>query len=386
MKLRHRILLYYSLTLAFSLMIVAYWSWHEFEEQHHIVLNHGIDAALQQDPFSECLEIILYGGVPAALLGLLAGALLVRQSLRPIETLTHALEKTNANNLSEAVPRSGNGDEMDRMAAVFNTMKSRLDASFTQARQFTLNASHELKTPLTIMHATLEKMLRDDLLPSTHREDIASMIEEVQRLSTIVGQLTFLAKADAGLLPDAHDPVSLDELVQDVAEDALILAAAPAISVTLQTCEPVTVLADRMRLRQLLLNLADNAVKHNFQGGSVVIDLTKNDDHAQLTITNTGTVLSKASQGRVFERFFRGEAAQASHVEGSGLGLSIAYSIAQAHGGTLTLTTIQDQQTRVTLTLPCHTGTPLPVSKPHPRPHSDRPDKRISVTEPATVA
>lgn len=352
MTLRRRILLVYSITLSLSLVIVGFLSWFEFNEQRDVVLQGGVAEALKENPLLETFEIILFGGLPAILLGIFGGSLLMRRALRPIEELTEALEKTNASNLAEPVARSGNGDELDRMTAVFNGMKARLGVSFTQAREFTLHASHELKTPLTIMHGTLEQMLGDAVTPAVHRERVASMLEEVQRLSTIVGQLAFLAKADAGLLTIAHEVVALDALVRDLEEDTTILAAGAGITVTLAACEPVKVSGDRMRLRQLLLNLADNAVKHNQQGGSITLSLRAQDQQAVFQIINTGPVLSPELRNRVFERFFRGDAAHGTAVEGSGLGLSIAESITTAHAGSIAMDTTADGRTCITLRLP----------------------------------
>jgi signal transduction histidine kinase len=352
MTLRRRILLFYSLTLSFSLVIVGYWSWFEFEEQQKIIVHGGVQAALKESPLQEALEIILFGGIPAILIGVIGGALLMRRALRPIEDLTRVLEKTDVSNLADPVPRSGNGDELDRMTAVFNHMKDRLGAAFTQSREFTLHASHELKTPLTILHGTLEQMLGETATPELLRERVSSMLEEVQRLSAIVGQLAFLAKVDAGQLTVSHEPHALDHLVREITEDTVILAASAGISVTLSACAVVTVSGDRMRLRQLLLNLADNAVKHNVRGGSITFSLRQQPDHACLDIINTGPVLPPEMRARVFERFFRGDISHGTEVEGSGLGLSIAESIARAHGGTLVMDATTDGRTRVTLTLP----------------------------------
>jgi signal transduction histidine kinase len=353
MTIRRRILLGYICTLLFSLSIVWLWGWFEFNEQRNLVLNDmGREGSPLEDPLEESFEIIFYGGVPALVIGVLLGTLLIRQVLRPIEDLTEVLEQTNATNLSDLVPRSGNGDELDRMSAVFNDMKGRLEVSLTQAREFTLHASHELKTPLTIMHSTLEQMLQDKITPAAHSERIASMLEELQRLSSIVGQLTFLAKADARQLTFEHQPVQLDELVRDVTEDAIMLAASADIRVTLERCEALTVNGDRQRLRQVLLSLVDNSVKHNHQHGRVSLALRKHAGRAVFQIKNTGTALAPEMRSRVFERFFRGDAAHGNEVEGSGLGLSIAESIAQAHGGTLVMEATPEGLIGVTLDLP----------------------------------
>jgi signal transduction histidine kinase len=307
---------------------------------------------LKHDPLEETLEIILYGGLPAILLGILGGGLLMRRALRPIEELTEALEKTDVSNLSNPMPRSGNGDELDRMTAVFNRMKERLGLSFTQAREFTLNASHELKTPLTVIHGTLEQMATNEQAAEVDRERAASLLEEVQRLSSIVGQLSFLARADAGLLPSARESVALDILVRDLAEETMILASGAEVSVTLGECQPVSVSGDKMRLRQLLLNLADNAVKYNECGGSIEMTLVRQNDAAVFSITNTGTALPAELRSRVFERFFRGDLAHNSATEGSGLGLSIAKSIVEAHHGAIGYSVMPDGRTQVVVTLP----------------------------------
>ncbi len=352
MTLRRRILTYYTCTLVVALGVVAFWSWFEFHEQREIVMQGGLEAIEKESPLLETLEIIAIGGLPALLVTLLVGHALIRRSLRPIEELTGELEKTDVTTLSQPVPRSGNGDELDRMAAVFNGMKERLGASFTQAREFTLHASHELKTPLTILHGTLEQALNDSATPPLMRERMSSMLEEVQRLSGIVAQLAFLANADAGLMTVAHEEQRLDLLVREIVEDTLILAAGEAVTVSLSACERVTVVGDRMRLRQLLLNLADNAVKHNIRGGSVVFSLSRSGGLARVEIINTGAVLPPELRARVFERFFRGDRSHGSAVEGSGLGLSIAKSIARAHDGCLAMDETEDGRTCVTFTLP----------------------------------
>ncbi len=351
MTLFRRILLYYCLSLVGTLVLVGFFAWVEFGNQIARIKEGGLNAVLEQNgPLEESLEIVLYAGLPAVLIGLAGGWIMVRRALRPIQALTEALEKTEVSNLSEPVPRSGNGDELDRMTVVFNHMKARLGLSFTQAREFTLNASHELKTPLTIMHGTLEQMLTRE--ETTEPEGVASLLEEVQRLSSIVGQLSFLARADAGLLPVACEVVGLHELVRDLAEETQVLASGQEITVTLGECQPVEISGDKMRLRQLLLNLADNAVKYNERGGSIEMTLVRQNDTAVFTLINTGPALPAELRARVFERFFRGDLAHNSAIEGSGLGLSIAQSIVESHQGSIGYDVLADGRTQVTVKLP----------------------------------
>jgi two-component system heavy metal sensor histidine kinase CusS len=194
-------------------------------------------------------------------------------------------------------------------------------------------------------------MLTQEPADGAVREKVVSMIEEVQRLSHIVGQLAFLARADAGQMALNKEAVALDELVRDLADEAAILAAPRRIEVSLQACQPCRVNADRMRLRQLLLNLADNAVKHNRGGGNVRMSLVQEGQHAVFSIRNTGPLLPPEQQARVFERFFRGDTAHGSETEGSGLGLSIAQSIVEAHGGEIRFESGVDGLNRVTVRL-----------------------------------
>lgn len=353
MTLHRRILTFYTATLLAALVVITFWSWFEFDEQREIVLNGGIEAVEKESPLLETLEITLLGGVPALAIALIGGHLLMRRALRPIEQFTEELEQTDVTTLERPVSRSGNGDELDRMAAVFNGMKERLGASFTQAREFTLHASHELKTPLTILHSTLEQMLaRPAESASQQQERIASMLEEVQRLSGIVGQLAFLARADAGQLETTMADVRLHELVKDLADDLALLSAASSINVVQEKGDDVIVAGDRMRLRQLLVILGDNAVKHNVPGGSITLLLHHVGAHACFRIINTGRILAPELRSRIFERFFRGDPSHSSSVEGCGLGLSIAQSIVRSHQGRLEFAVLTDDRTQLTLWLP----------------------------------
>ena len=165
MTLFRRILLYCVLSLVGTLVLVGFFSWVEFGNQIQRVEQGGIAAVTTQNgPLEESIEIVMYAGLPAGIIGLIGGLFLVRRALRPIQKFTEALEKTDVSNLSEPVERSGNGDELDRMTVVFNHMKERLGLSFTQAREFTLNASHELKTPLATISLAIDALVNDKVI------------------------------------------------------------------------------------------------------------------------------------------------------------------------------------------------------------------------------
>jgi signal transduction histidine kinase len=235
-------------------------------------------------------------------------------------------------------------------------MMTRLQQSFARVREFTINASHELKTPLTIMRGEIETRLRESAPSAKDREFLASQLDEIARLAKIVDALTLLAKADTGQLAIARGPVRVDELVRDCFEDAQILAQPAHVHVEMNACDEAMVRGDRHRLRQLLLNLTENAIKYNHPDGRVVMSLARNHGTVELTIANTGPGIPAEKLPRVFDRFYRGDHAHNGEVEGSGLGLSIAQWIVKAHGGAIELTSKPEQWTTVTVRLPVRSG------------------------------
>jgi signal transduction histidine kinase len=352
MTIRTKLTLWYAGIFFASALIVAGLSYREFEhEMERQRRHHGHwDDDMESDAWEEAIGVTIYCGIPAAILGLAGGWLLMRKTLSPINALTEAASQINERNLRQQLPTSGNGDELDRLTEVFNAMTTRLDNSFKRILEFTLHASHELKTPLTVMHGELETALRED--PGPNRERLESELDEVQRLSKIVDGLTLLTKADAGLVSLKRDPVRFDELVRDCHADAVILARPANIKAELARCDGMIVQGDRHRLRQLLLNLTDNAIKYNEPGGSVVISLQRNGDSAELAITNSGPGIAPEIQERVFDRFFRGDPSHGQDVEGCGLGLSIAQWIVQSHGGEIKIKSAKGGPTCVTVRLP----------------------------------
>ena len=300
----------------------------------------------------ETLRIVFWCGTPALLLALCGGWWLMKKSLAPVAGLTEATQKITAHNLGERLPRTNNGDELDRLTEVFNGMLARLDDSFNRIREFTLHASHELKTPLTVLSGEIETALRDEALHLAERERFLSQLDEIRRLSKIVDGLTLLAKADAGQITLAMEPLRLDDLVRDNFADAQILAEPQGIKVELQNCEEISLRGDRHRLRQLLLNLADNAVKYNQPQGTVTMNLRHDGHFAEFTIANTGAGIPPEILPRVFDRFFRGDPAHSQAADGCGLGLSIAQWIVSAHSGTIKIGSAPMKPTTVTVRLP----------------------------------
>ena len=348
MKIRTRLTLWYATILIVSLALIGASAYDEIAEQmEHEHLRH-----LWENALDETSEIIFQVGLPAIFFGLLGGWWITRKALAPVTALTKAVERVHDGNLREQLKRTRNGDELDRLTEVFNDMTARLDGSFQRIREFTLHASHELKTPLTVIRGELETALSEENFTPAQRERILSQIDEIERLAKIVDGLTLLTKADAGQVKLNFESVRLDDLIRESVADAKILAQPQNIRVHLGACEELTISGDRHRLRQLLLNLTDNAIKYNCANGTVAISLQRNNGCAELKVENTGAGLAPELQPRVFDRFFRGDSSHSSAMDGCGLGLSIAQWIALAHHGTIGFASEPNQRTVVTVKLP----------------------------------
>ena len=271
MKLRIKLGLWFGIILIASLLIngaLLYDEWVVEPRQAHKEHEEP-----DESPLDDLLQAALTCAIPAVLIGVGGGWLLMRRALQPVVALTFAAERVNENNLKTALPRSGNGDELDRLTAVFNNMTARLAASFDRIREFTLRASHELKTPLTIMRANLETALVSEIVTEDRRGYLLDQVDEIDRLAKIVDGLTLLTKADAGQIKLKNESVALGELVQEVFADGKVLARPASIVVELVACEEALISGDNARLRQMLLNLVDNAIKYNVPQGLVQISL-----------------------------------------------------------------------------------------------------------------
>ena len=352
MTIRTRLTFWYAAIFSVSLLVIGVTMYSELVVEQRAKIARHQGSTVDDDAGTDITQIILLYGGSAVVVGVLGGWWLTRRALAPVTALTKAVEKIQENNLGEKIPRTNNGDELDQLTKVFNAMLTRLDESFNRIHEFTLHASHELKTPLTVLRGETETALRDESLSPAEHDRAASQLDELRRLTRIVDGLTLLAKADAGQVALQLETVRLDELMRDNFADLQILAEPQHIQVELTACEEISARGDRHRLRQLLLNLADNAVKYNQPQGRVTMRLRRAEGFAEFTITNTGAGIPPELLPRVFDRFFRGDAAHGNAVDGCGLGLSIAQWIVSAHGGKIQIASVPSQSTIVTVQLP----------------------------------
>ena len=289
-------------------------------------------------------------------LGLLLAAgggwALARQALAPVERMAESARRISAERLAERLEESGTGDELDHLSSVLNAMLERLDLSFRQVRQFSADASHELQTPLTILQGELEVALRTPRTPEAYRQAIESALQEIDRMANLVEGLLLLARADAGMLRLDLKPVDTAQLLAEVYERMRIVAQSRSVVVDLEALEPHLVFGDGERLRRVLLNLVDNAVKYTAAGGRVALSVQQLEDRVCLSVRDTGIGLSEAEQEHVFQRFYRTGSARDHGAQGSGLGLCIARSIVEAHGGTLQVTSRVGEGSTFSVCLP----------------------------------
>src|SRR5882672_11063242 len=374
MTIRTRMTLWYAGILLVSVMVIAGYSFlelrhrqREAQREAELIIKHQRQTRmdwednldLEEQVYSkgninwkDVVDLSLWIGLPAALLSIVGGWWLMRKAFAPLNLLTDKAERIHEYNLHEKLVRSGTGDELDRLTEVFNTMTARLDSSFQRIRDFTLHASHELKTPLMVLYGEMETALVAEALNEAQRERLARQLDEIQRLAKIVDSLSLLTRADAGQIELEHEPVQLDEIVRDTFADAQILAKSANIQVQMAVCESAIIQGDRHLLRELLLNLADNAIKYNRPNGSVEFVLRRNDENVELKISNSGEGIPPEALPRVFDRFFRGDSAHSSAVDGCGLGLSIAQWITGAHGGKLSLESAPGKETIAKIVFP----------------------------------
>ena len=255
------------------------------------------------------------------------------KALKPLQDIADAAERIHAKALRTRIPNPPVHDEIGRLVSVLNNAFDRLERSFAQATRFSSDASHELKTPLTIMRGEIETALSNDSIDPQNEKLLESLLQQTHRLSAIVENLLLLSRADAGALNLRKVAVDFSGLCQELAADAEILALRHNIIISSAIENEVQVLADEWYLRRLLLNLLDNAIKYNLYCGKVEIFLAKSGDLASFRIANTGPEISEEHQTQIFERFYRTEDSRASEVVGSGLGLSICREIVLAHQG-----------------------------------------------------
>jgi heavy metal sensor kinase len=277
-------------------------------------------------------------GLPFAIgLAAVGGYVLARRALSPIDRLRERAKSITAERLTDRLPVDNPHDELGRLAMTFNEMLGGLDTAFEQMRRFTADASHELRTPLTALRSVGEVALREHRDEQTYRDVIGSMLEEVDRLTRLVDGLLTLSRADAGHTRLVVERVDLVGLSREVSTHLQVLAEEKQQTIELRAPRAVFVNADRLALRQALINLLDNAIKYGPARSTIRLRVEDGAADATIDVTDAGPGIAPEHRERIFDRFYRIDAARSRDRGGVGLGLAIARWAVQMNGGRLEL-------------------------------------------------
>jgi heavy metal sensor kinase len=309
----------------------------------------GVSESVINDVLGRFVKMLAIGLPVFVGIAIFGGYLLVGRSLAPVRDIMGAAQEITLHHLDKRLPPVGTGDEIEMLSNALNQMISRLERSFQMSSRFTADASHELRTPLTIMRGELETLLLDKTTPQEISEALNSLFEETVRLSKIVEGLLSLSRLDTGEARMQRVKFDLSELAATTAEQMCLLAEEKKIKLTCETNERVVIEGDPSKLKQVLVNLLDNAIKYTPPGGEIHVSVNTFHGRAQLHVADTGQGIPEATLPHIFDRFYRADEGRSREVEGAGLGLSIVQSICIAHGGTATVKNLKNGGCRFTV-------------------------------------
>ena len=297
------------------------------------IVEFGVSTAPMEEVLRRLLDLLALL-LPVLIVCAAAGGYgLVSWALRPVDRLSQMAEQMSLQNLTLRLPVSRSGDALERLTMSLNNMLGRLLDSVQASRRFLADASHELRTPLTVIKGELQELSHEsDLNHNDVRERVGSVLEEVARLEHLVSGLLVLSHLDAGETRSVWVEVDLAELASTTAEHMRLIAEDRGVTITSSTLSPAIIMGDQSRLKQIVVNLLDNAIRFTPAGGNVTLQTETNEEGSLLEISDTGIGIPQAAIPHVFDRFYRVDEARSRDDGGAGLGLSIVKSICSAHG------------------------------------------------------
>lgn len=299
---------------------------------------------------SNLLATLAYGFPPLCLIAISGGYLLLGRALHPIDEIISAAEIISTQNLSGRLPVPQSRDEFQRMSQALNRMIERLQEAYLVSSRFAADASHQLRTPLTIMRGELETLIREVRSQDEILDCLGSVLEESERLTRIVEGLLFISRLEVGEAKMNREALDLAKLVDSTIDQMLLLAEEKNISVERHLEPTALVHADPVRIRQAVINLLDNALKYTPEKGCIQIRVFVSSTNAILEVEDSGVGIAPEAIPMVFQRFYR--APETATTPGSGLGLAIAESIVQAHSGSLSLKSTVGKGSCFTIRIP----------------------------------
>jgi signal transduction histidine kinase len=298
-------------------------------------------------------DIILgmFGAIPTVLVVItIGGRWVAKQALAPVEAISQAASRITAQNLNQRLPVPPTADEIAELITVLNTTLDRLQRSFEQSVRFSAEASHHLKTPISVLRAGIEEILTDPDTPAKQQTRAGALLHQIHQLTSIAENLLLLARADAGRLDLHREQFDLSEVLSGMCEDASAMAEDEGLEVEAKLPPELPVVADRGAVSLIVQNLLENAIKYNQPDGCICIYAQALDGKAEVTVRNNGEPIPPERAPHIFERFYR--ARSDGRISGQGLGLTIACELAKAHGGELELVRSDREWTEFRLSLP----------------------------------
>lgn len=322
---------------------------------HQWVVEVAEPLMVYESALREYQAIVLMSLPFLAILAGFAGNYISGRALKPVDRITTSARTITANNLSERLSVSDTGDELHRLSETLNSMLDRIESSFNTNRQFTADASHELRAPLTLIQSAAEYALRRDRDRSQLQDALRQILRESRRTVEMLNNLLMLARSDANAKSLEAIVVDLKSVLEDLRPSVEALADTTGQSISFDVpSDAIEVKGNDTSLRQLVLSLIDNAIKYTPPNGSVSVSLSDEDGLAVLTVRDTGIGISQDQIPYIFDRFWRADKVRSREFGGTGLGLSIARAIAEQHGATISVESVLEQGSSFTVKFPMH--------------------------------
>jgi heavy metal sensor kinase len=325
---------------------------------HRFLLESGSPLAPIETIQSHLLFSLLIGVPLVGLVAVGGGLFLVGRALAPVVRIAQSAEQISLHNLNERLPLTNTGDELEHLSLALNRMIARLSAALEQNRRFLADASHELRTPLAALRGEMEIVVEQTRALPELSDRAGSALEEVDRLAKIVDALFAISRLDAGESQQEWARFDLASLAVGTTDQMSLLAEDKGVAVACNAEGKVSVDGDRARIKQVVVNLLDNAIKYTPSGGSIRLNVLAREGKAIIEVVDTGIGIPAAALPHVFERFFRVDQARSRDVGGAGLGLAIVKSICAAHGGRVSVESCECQGSKFRVELPLSQITP----------------------------